>query len=44
MTRNIEKHEKQEMDTEGPGIWQKNSKSRKMRNTHFKNVKEGEEN
>ena len=24
------------MHTEGPGIWQENGKSRKMRNTHFR--------
>ena len=24
------------MHTEGPGIWQENLKSRKMRNTHFR--------
>jgi hypothetical protein len=36
MTRNIEKHEKLEMPTVGPGIWRENWKLRKMRNTHFR--------
>ena len=31
-----EKREKCEMHTGGPGIWRENSKSRKMRNTHFR--------
>ena len=35
MTRNIEKHEKWEMHTVGPGIWRE-KKSWKMRNTHFR--------
>ena len=30
------KREKWEMPTEGPGIWQENWKSRKMKNTYFK--------
>ena len=30
------KRDKGEMDTEGPGIWQENGKSRKMRNTQFR--------
>jgi hypothetical protein len=33
---NIEKHEKWEMHIVGPGIWRENSKSQKMRNTHFR--------
>jgi co-chaperonin GroES (HSP10) len=36
MTRYIEKHEKWEMHTVGPGIRRANWKSRKMRNTHFR--------
>ena len=31
-----EKREKWEMHSVGPGIWQENWKSRKMRNTHFR--------
>jgi hypothetical protein len=32
-----EKREKWEMHTVGPGIWRENWKSRKVRNTHFRN-------
>ena len=32
----LEKFEKWEMHTVGPGIWRENWKSRKMRNTHFR--------